>query len=137
MHELIITKEIARGAIPGSDISTAAVLSSPRDTYHGDSVVQQTLAEHDDVQDLVHVDFLEDGQHGDGIDGADQRGEQEHLQQRGFETEKPALTQHPQRRPYEQSAQRNGNVRELTSNSIQLLYHSDLSLARNEELKCH
>ena len=29
-------------------------------TYDGDSVVQQALPEYDDVQDFVHVNFLED-----------------------------------------------------------------------------
>lgn len=68
-----------------------------KDTYDGDSVVQQTLAEHDDVQDLVHVNFLEDGQHSDRIDSTDQRREEEHLQEWCFETEKSTLAQHPQR----------------------------------------
>lgn len=47
----------------------------------GDGIVEQGLAEHDDVQDLVHLDLLEDGQHGHRIDGRDQRSEQEHVQE--------------------------------------------------------
>ena len=43
----------------------------------GHGVVQQRLAEHDDVQHVVDVDFDEGGQHGDRVDGADEGGEEE------------------------------------------------------------
>ncbi len=49
----------------------------------GDGVVEQRLAKDDDVEDLVHVDLLEDGQHGHRVHGHDQGGEQERLQDGG------------------------------------------------------
>lgn len=45
-----------------------------RGTY-GDGVVQQRFAKDHYVQDLVHVNLLEDGEHRDRVHGRDERGE--------------------------------------------------------------
>ena len=49
-------------------------------THHSDGVVEERLSEDDDVEDLVDVDLLEDGEDGDRVDGHDQRREEERLQ---------------------------------------------------------
>ena len=68
-------------------------------TYDGDSVVEERLAEDDDVEQLVDVDGLEDGEHGDGVDGGEQRREDERVQQRQTDrvAEHARLTESPQR----------------------------------------
>ena len=38
-------------------------------THHGYTVVEQRLAEDDDVENLVDLNRFEDGEHGDWIDG--------------------------------------------------------------------
>ena len=50
-------------------------------THHSDAVIEQRLAEHDDVENLVHLDLLEDGQHGHGVHGGDERAEHEAVEQ--------------------------------------------------------
>jgi len=37
-------------------------------TYHGDSVVEERFAEDDDVEQLIDVDRLEDGEYSDWVD---------------------------------------------------------------------
>ncbi len=49
-------------------------------TYNSDSVVKKWFSEHDDVQDLVDVNLFKDGNDGDGVDGGDEWGEKEGLQ---------------------------------------------------------
>lgn len=51
------------------------------ETHHGDGVIEQRLSEHEDVQQLVDVDLLEDGQDGDGVHGWDDGSEQQAGQQ--------------------------------------------------------
>ena len=50
-------------------------------THHGDGVVEQALPEHHDVQLLVDRHVLEDAQHGHGVHGRDDGGEQQVLLQ--------------------------------------------------------
>ena len=49
--------------------------------HHSDSIVQQGLAEHQDVQQLVDVDLLKHSEHSHGIHGRDDGGEQQARQQ--------------------------------------------------------
>lgn len=44
-------------------------------THHSHSIVEQRLPEDSDVQQLIDVDLLKDGQDGHGVDGREQRGE--------------------------------------------------------------
>lgn len=50
-------------------------------THHSDSIVEEWLPEHEDVQQLVDVDFLEHCQHSHGVYGRDDGAEQEAGQQ--------------------------------------------------------
>jgi len=68
-------------------------------THDSDRIVQQALAEHDNVQYLVHVDLLKDRQHRHRVDRADQRREQEHVEDGRLAAEYAALPQQPQRHP--------------------------------------
>jgi len=38
-------------------------------THHGDSIVQERLAKHDDEEGLIYMDLFEDGQHCHGVHG--------------------------------------------------------------------
>lgn len=51
------------------------------ESYHCDGVVEQRLAEHEDVQKLVDVNLLEHGQDGHGVHGGDDGAEQQAGQQ--------------------------------------------------------
>ena len=46
---------------------------------HRHAVIEQTLAEHEEVQADIDVDLLEDGEDGNGVDGGDETGEDEAL----------------------------------------------------------
>jgi len=48
------------------------VISCRSTSYHGDAVVEQRFAEDDDVEQLIDVNRLEDGEYGDWIDGSQQ-----------------------------------------------------------------
>ena len=45
------------------------------DTYNRDAVVEQRLAEDDDLEDIVDVERLEHGEDGDRVDCSEQRRE--------------------------------------------------------------
>lgn len=63
--------------------------------YHSDSVIQQGLSEHYNIEDLVHVDLLEHGQHRHGVDGGDQRAEQQHVEEWSGAAEHACLSARP------------------------------------------
>ena len=71
-----------------------------RNTNNGDGVVEQGLAEDDDVEDFVDVDLVEDGEHGHRIDGRYQRREDEDLQRRDLETVDARQAARPQRQAW-------------------------------------
>ena len=50
-------------------------------THHADSVIEQGLAKQHNVEDLVDVDLLKDGEDCDGIDGSQERCEHEAVQE--------------------------------------------------------
>ena len=49
--------------------------------HHSDGVVEQRLSEHQDMELFVYMHLLEDGEHGHGVDGSDQRAEQQAVEQ--------------------------------------------------------
>ena len=52
------------------------------DTDHCYSVIEERFAEYIDEEEVVDVDFLEDGDDRDGIDSRDERREDEHFEER-------------------------------------------------------
>ena len=50
-------------------------------THDSDGIVEERLAEDDDVEDFVDVDLFEDGDDGHGVDGGDQGRKQKRLQE--------------------------------------------------------
>lgn len=66
-------------------------------THHGDGVVEQRLAENNNIKDFVNMDLFKDGEHCDRIHCGDEGREQKHLQQWGVTGEQIALPDCPQR----------------------------------------
>ena len=48
--------------------------------HHSHSIVEQGLAKDNNVEYFVHVDLLKDGEHSDRINGGDERGEEQGLE---------------------------------------------------------
>jgi len=82
-------------------------------TYHGDAVVEQRFAEDDDVEQLIDVDRLEDGENSDWVDGGQQRREDESVQQWKTDVvaEHTRLSDPPQRQPDQQRVHLHANER--------------------------
>lgn len=53
-----------------------------RNTYDGDGIVEKAFSENDDVEYLVDVYLLKNGQDGYRIDGTDQCREKKHVEER-------------------------------------------------------
>ena len=51
----------------------------PRPTHHSDSIIEEAFPKHHDVELLVHGHVLEHAQHGHGVYGRDDGGEQQVL----------------------------------------------------------
>lgn len=64
--------------------------------HHCHSVVEQRLSKYYDVEDLVDVDLLEDGEHGHRVYGRDERREEEHVQEGRLAAEQVGLARRPQ-----------------------------------------
>ena len=71
MSESIWRKEAARSSTVLADVKT----------HDSDGIVEERLAEDDDVEDFVDVDLFEDGDDGHGVDGGDQGRKQKRLQE--------------------------------------------------------
>lgn len=85
------SRDGAPTASPGSPCRCLATLiiirtlGSPlAPTHHGDSVVQEGLAEHDDEEGLVHVDLFKNSQHCHRVHSRDEAAEEQEIHQPGF-----------------------------------------------------
>ena len=52
-------------------------LRRKKEAYHRDGIVEQRLAEHDNIKHVIDMNLDERGEHSDRIDSRDERGEHE------------------------------------------------------------